>query len=236
MVPASIEQLLILQDRDARCEHVKKQLVQIPGERTGVEREIAAEQSRVAALEAEIEQLRVRNAGLEGDVGEAQARIVKYKTQQMEVKKNDEYQALEQEITNLGSRIEELEDAQLALLESIDGKAAELEVLRAAVARQVVSLENRLKALSEAEAENQGQLGEAAAELEKARSRTDEAALKMYDFVKSQVKRPPYLCPIEQSKCTGCHLRVSADVESQARHPQEFPRCDSCGRLVYMER
>lgn len=237
MVSEPIEQLLILQDRDARCEHIQKQLAQIPLERAQITAEIEKERQAVAMVEAAVTALMAQNQRLEGDAEEVGGKIVKYKTQQMQVKKNEEYKALEHEIDLLNTRISELEDEQLAVLDQIDAKREDLKAAKETCAKEISLLEKRLAALSEAEAENQAQLDDAVAAVEHARGKTGAKTLQAYDFVKGQVRRPPYVCPLEEGRCMGCRIRVSADVDSQARRSSEtLARCDSCGRIVYRER
>ena len=237
MVSEPIEQLLILQDRDARCEHIQKQLAQIPLERAQIAADIEKERQAVAEVEVAVTALLAQNQRLEGDAEEVASKIVKYKTQQMQVKKNEVYKALEHEIDLLNARVSELEDEQLALLDLIDGKREQLQTVKEACAKEISLLEKRLAALSESEVENQGQLDDAVAAVEHARSKTGANALQTYDFVKGQVRRPPYVCPLEEGRCMGCRIRVSSDVDSQARRSSDtLARCDSCGRIVYRER
>jgi predicted nucleic acid-binding Zn-ribbon protein len=49
----------------------------------------------------------------------------------------------------------------------------------------------------------------------------------------------PAVVPINGSKCGGCHLKVSGEVESAARGKDAgaagttLATCDQCGRIVY---
>lgn len=233
MLSDALQQLLVLQDRDARCDHIRKQLASIPLERAGLEKEITEEREKIAAKEAAIREMQVRSQEFEGQVADAEAQIAKYKTQQLSVKKNDEYAALEHEIAVKQQQILEFEDQELTLLEQIDHEKAALDALRAETQASVDVLEARLRTLAEGEANYQGQLDDAAEAVETARGKTESAALQTYDFVKRQVKRAPYIAPIEEGKCSGCHLRVSSDVDSEARRGNSLVRCSSCGRIVY---
>ena len=66
--------------------------------------------------------------------------------------------------------------------------------------------------------------------------RIDSGILDQYRYIKSQVKRPPIVVPLEEGKCQGCHLKVSGEVDSAARKGTELVRCDSCGRILYFDR
>jgi len=60
--------------------------------------------------------------------------------------------------------------------------------------------------------------------------------LSVYDRVSKIVSRPPYMAPLEDQKCSGCHLRVSNDVVSSVLVEKKLTQCDQCGRIVYIER
>ena len=45
-------------------------------------------------------------------------------------------------------------------------------------------------------------------EIEETRKEVEPVFLSTYDRVSKIVSRPPYMAPIEDQKCTGCHLRV----------------------------
>lgn len=236
MVSESIAQLLILQDRDARCDHMKRMLESIPHERTRAEQDIVTEEARVQTIKGELTELESRRRDLEGEVATAEERIVRYKTQQLEVKKNEEYTALEHEISTLKTAISELEDAELLLLDEIDQKNLQLSETEKAVEETISRIHLLLKNLSETEASHRGELTEAESAVQHARDGTAPDTLKQYDFVKSQVKKGPVVVELNGGRCLGCHLKVSGEVDAGARKSVGLVRCDNCGRILYYDR
>ena len=73
----------------------------------------------------------------------------------------------------------------------------------------------------------------AKAELSQSREGVAENYLEQYDRVKKLVKRGPYVVPIQDHKCGGCHLRVSNEVSRDALNAGEPHFCDQCARMVY---
>ena len=73
-------------------------------------------------------------------------------------------------------------------------------------------------------------------EIEQTRQDVEPSFLSSYDRVTTIVSRPPYMAPISDQKCSGCHLRVSNDVVSSALVEKKITQCDQCGRIVYIER
>lgn len=231
-----MQKLLILQDRDSRCDGIQRQLDAIPQEISSEEANIKALQAKLVVIEKEARDLEVRRLDLEGEVEQTEAAIVKYKTQQMQVKKNEEYAALEKEIANLKQKISELEDEELLLLEEIDQKRLELEQLRQRTSGEVHTLEAHIALLKKNHAASASELEAAGQAVSDCEAGIDAGVLQQYRYVKGQVKRGPVIVPLEEGRCQGCHLKVSGEVESEARRGHELVRCDSCGRILYYDR
>ena len=236
MVADWLQKLLILQDRDSRCDGIRLQLDNIPYE-------IKAEQANIQKLDDELnqkqdalKQMEVKRLDLEGEVEQTEATILKYKTQQLQVKKNEEYTALENEIKNLQTKISELEDEELLLLEEIDQHNLTLEKEKERTEREQHTLQAHVELLKRNYAASKSELDNAIAAVRNCESDLDPQVLQQYRYVKSQVKRTPVVVPLEDNHCQGCHLKVSGEVETETRKGRELVRCDSCGRILYYDR
>lgn len=229
-----IHPLLVMQERDLRCDNFRKQLEALPAQIDAEEAEVAAEHRRVAEAEAAIRALEVRRLDLEGEIEVHEATILRYKTQQMQVKKNEEYAALEHEIDTLHSRIGGIEDQVLGILEEMDRAQVALTQLRAEVAGRVATLAAHIATLQQNKISFAVDMAGAHGELAEARAALDPLILGQYDYVKTQIKRGPYAVELDGGRCLGCHLKVSGEVESAVRRCQDLVRCDSCGRILYL--
>ncbi len=236
MVSEKLAKLLILQDRDARHGQLLRQRASIPAEREKARASIAAEEARRKENVAALQRLEVQREELEGRVEDLEEAIRKYQTQQLQVKKNEEYTALEHEIATARAKVSETEDEELNVLEAIDQKKAANERDEAEIAERIRVFETELKRLDEAEREVETAIEAGRDDVAAAEADVDSALLDTYRFVKTQVKRPPYVVPLKDSRCEGCHLKVSGEIESGARKGHEIVRCDNCGRIVYFDR
>lgn len=231
-----LSSLLILQDRDCRCEQFRRQVELFPRERAEAGEKIKALRSQREKAQADFQQLEVKRKTLEGEVADAEEKIRRYRTQQLSVKKVDEFEALNHEISALEKRISDTEDEQLELLEAIDAGKVTLDRVAAEIAEQITLYEHEIVRLNEAEVSARSDLAEAEQALETAREKIDPSLLDSYTAVRRQVKRGPWVVPVKESRCQGCHIKVSGDVESEARRGNQIVRCDNCGRIVYWER
>lgn len=232
-----IASLLALQEADAHFSSLRQLQAEIPDEIAAARARIEREEAAIAANRKQLQELEVRRSDLEGQVQEAEATQVRYKNQQLEVKKNEEYTALQHEIDNTGNRIAQLEDEELRLMLEIDQQkesaATDDEEHRAAIR----DYERQIALLEEKQQETAAQINDAEAAFKAAAADLPPDALKTYEYVKTRVRKPPYIVPVQDQTCRGCFLKVSHETMSVLRgKPDNLPRCDSCGRLVYLER
>ena len=228
-----IEKLLVLQEFDAHCESIKHQLRSIPLEVKDFERKIEAEKQSIENLKNDLQEQELRRNELEAEVGATEEQVVKYKNQQLLVKKNDEYQALQHEINTLASKIGQLEDEELVVMLAIDENKKNNTDRTSKHLKFIEELKDHISRLQKNHSAFQAELDSASKEVETASAQVDEKSSKAYQYVKAQVKNPPFVVPLRRRQCTGCYLKVSNEIETSARSQNDLCRCDNCGRIVY---
>lgn len=228
-----LEALLRLQERDQRIATVRRELEGIPAEKS-------ARESRLAVLEKTRETARQRSReiekerkALEIEVQSLGEKIQRYKTQQMQTRKNEEYSALSHEIEAAQKIISGLEDRELALMEEAESlqpalaKAdEEFAAGREEIARQLAGLERKKENLA---VELQ--------ELENSRSDlvvgVEEDVLDRYGRL-FRSKHGQAVVALEGAICQGCHMSVTAQTQVEAKAGQGLVSCPQCGRILYV--
>jgi predicted nucleic acid-binding Zn-ribbon protein len=236
MPSPTIEQLLILQDRDTKRLGVEAQMKAVPREIAAVEQRISSEKAAIDAAKSELRELESKKKILETEIGSAETQRGKYLTQQLSVKKNDEYQALGHQIQEVQRQIGELEGQELEAMYSIDEAKKRFVSAEATLKQNIVGHEARIRSLKERDGSLAEELKGAATAVAEARAPIPGAALEAYDIAAK--RRMPAVVAIRGGKCGGCHLKVSSEVESAARgktSDTEFALCDQCGQMVYWE-
>lgn len=232
---AQIERLLILQDRDIRRLNVIASLDAVPIEVAKAEAQIAQIRSGIEASKRQLQELQVKAKALQGKTLTTQEQIVRYKTQQLQVKKNEEYQALNQEIDTAQALVATLEDEELTLLLEIDVQQQVLSEEQTAAQEQVDLLQKEITTLRERERNLGTERVQTQAAVEEASANVAPAYLEAYGRVGQRRARQPWVVPLLEHKCGGCHLKVSGEVGSRVRAADAVVHCDSCGRIVYWE-
>ena len=230
------QELLLLHGRDRRYGKLEEELKLLPDDIKRMEKRISTENESIDLAVSEWKQLESQNNSLEKEIIEIGEKISKSKVRQLGVKKNEEYQALENEISSLTLLQSQKEDEQIEVLVNIDDAKATAEIAQDKIVSKVKDLERQKQGFEDRIAQVKTELQDLNKEIETARTQVEAEMLKTYDRVKRVVARAPYLAPLKDQKCSGCNLRVSNDVISTALVEQKLTQCDQCGRIVYVER
>lgn len=234
MAAASIPSLLELQERDSKRLGLEQQLKNSPREIAAVEAKIAAERAAIESAKSEWQSLESQKKLLDVEIKSSEEKVAKYKTQQMQVRKNDEYQALTHEIENTQAAIGTLEEQEIGVMFKIDEAKKRFAVAEGDLKRNIVGHETRIRTLRERETQLQSDLKGAQDAVAAARPNVPEPALRLYDRLATKPGHPVCV-PVKNGKCGGCHLRVPTHIEVMAKTGSEIATCDQCGRIVFWQ-
>lgn len=233
MADSQIEKLLIVQHHDVSLLKIEQDLARIPFERQGIEATIANERANIEAARQTLIAKEVARKDLDLEVQSKEAALLRFRTQQAEVKKNDEYKALTHQIEQVEADIASLEEREIELMLNIDHTKELFESEKAGIQAQIEARRLEIDVLAEREVNLTASVEADRAKVAESRVGVDDTYLEHYDRVKQMVKRAPYLALIESHKCSGCHLRVSNEVSRAALNAREPHFCDQCARMVY---
>jgi predicted nucleic acid-binding Zn-ribbon protein len=231
-VHPELEQLLILQDRQQKIRQIQTEIETVPLRRKSLEAQLAASASAVDVLKHTTRQIEVDRKKLELDVGTRTDSIARFKTQQYQTRKNDEFQALGHEIERFENEIRKIEDEELELMVQADKAKIDLteEEKKAAgvkesIARQTADLDEKSKAL-------ESRLEDLTRERAELAKKIDEDLLGRFERL-FKSKGDAAVVAIEHGVCTGCHMKVTSATAASARAGKEIVSCENCGRILY---
>lgn len=232
-----LEKLLILQGRDRRRLDLEKELKGVPADIAAIERKIQLERTAIDTAKLEWQKLESRRKDLENEIATAEQKAAKYRSQQMEVRKNDEFRALGHEIETVETQIGALEEAELNVLYEIEAAKAKFAGAERELKNNISGHEARIRSHRDRESVLAAELETAKRDVAEARLPLGEPLLRIYDRIAS--RHMPVCVPVSGGKCGGCHLKVSSEVESAVRLKADpngqMPVCDQCGRIVYAD-
>ena len=227
-----IEKLLILQDRDRKIRSLQQQIKRAPQERAELEAKQAASSAALEATKQKAREVEVAKKKLEVDAQAKRDSIGKFKGQQFQTRKNEEFQALSNEIKRYEKEIQEIEDRELDLMEEVEKMkiavaAADKEAVqvKASILAQLSDWELKLKSI-------QTELERLQAERAGLTAGIDEDLLSNYDRL-FKSKGDAAVVPLEHEVCMGCHMKLTTQTAVRVKGNQEVMHCEQCGRILY---
>ncbi|MCC5847656.1 MAG: hypothetical protein JJU29_06125 [Verrucomicrobia bacterium] len=232
MIDAQLKSLLRLQKLDLTLLQLKKEANHIPERKEQLNQRSAHAKGRLEAAKAALRARDVQIKDLENATEAVRQRINRYKNQQMEVKTNESYKALEHEIAQCGEEISGLEDQELELMETLDALKADVRKAEGEVATAQTAIDEECNLLDERLETVRDQFGELKAQREEMAAEVDEDLLKKY-FGHLSSKQDAYVVPIRQQTCGGCHMKLTPQILHDVNAMTRLTTCNYCGRLLY---
>jgi predicted nucleic acid-binding Zn-ribbon protein len=234
IVTEDLRKLLRLQELDRRILQMAREGQDIPKRKSHIEEGLQQHQAAVEEAKRAQQQQQLKLKELEGDVEAFTVRLRKYREQQMTVKNNDEYRALDREIASTRRDITKFEDQELVIMEALEKSRAEVE-------NRQNELQDQERLVSEELAVIEERLGTLDTEIEKLKAgrpaltkEIDAEWLNRYERILRN-KGDFALVSVQNGACGGCHMSIPPQVVHDARRGQKLSACPYCGRILYCE-
>ena len=237
------DRMLELQKQYAQLHHLKEQ-------RERLYITVRARQKQLDAMKANMQQLVAQQRAIqmevdaaELDVKTAQQKINKLKGQLQEIKTNKEYQAVQNEIKFAGIEQQRAEDKELAAMDKLENKQAEILQIKGEMQKVEADLNLAREEVDRQAAGLQVEIDRAE------RGRQDIARELPTDFVATfdrlaaKYKDEAMVAvAVEQEgadvmySCGGCYMQLTQNLYLKILgKSDEIIICPSCGRLLYLE-
>lgn len=228
-----LEPIVALQKKDRKLIKIMREIRDIPQRKSDIEAQLGGSKQK---LETALESKKHTEAllrDIELEIESCREKVVKYKTQQMEAKTNDQYRAFVKEIGVVDAEIKELEDKELQLMEDLEqGKAIvaeceeRLNTEKAGIADELSELDDRTSHLKE-------RMESLKADRARAAALCDKALLQKYARIMNNKKDFAVVLVESGGHCGGCHMKLPPQVIHDARNPTKIVGCNFCGRIVF---
>ncbi len=230
-----LEKLLVLQERDSRHQRITKELERLPLDEKAVTDKLAVQTREFEARKLKAKQVESRRKDLDNQVLSKRDTINRYKTQQFQTKKNEEFQALTIEIERAEKEIIGMEDEELELMEAYETAQKEVaaegtrvkEFEQAAAARKA-DLKQKAEVL-------QQQLAEVTAQIAEAEKEIDAPSLSLYRRILKSKGDAAIVQVQHGNNCGGCHMTLTQQTILLAKAGQKLTTCENCGRVLYWQ-
>lgn len=227
-----LEKLLILQDRDSRLARLTAELDRVPVERAEVDRQEKVASETLENAKTEARRIEVDRKRMEVEVNSKEEQVRKYKTQLLEIKNNDQFHALQHEITHAEKEIRRIEDDELVVMEKNETVQATIRQADASLQESRKRFEMQRKELALKEDTLKKQVDEVMGQRQKVVAEVDEDTLGRYERI-LRSKHGQAIVKIAHGLCMGCHLKLTAQEIHHAQAGTDLVTCTNCGRILY---
>lgn len=187
--------------------------------------------------ELEIAEINKNIRTLEAKLSDITEKLKKLETQQMSVKKVEEFNALTQEMTTAERERVSVEQKIADLTDRRTGEEELLDKIRQstnASEESSLALEKEIHASIDLINEEGSQLKEQREAIADDVKTKNPNLLKTYERLLRN-KKDRVVVPIENRTCTGCHIALTAQHENLIRKGENLTFCEHCSRIHYWQ-
>jgi predicted nucleic acid-binding Zn-ribbon protein len=232
-MPATAENLRELHQLHQRAKALRDRLTSGPKTLAArqaalANRRIALENARKVLQDAKV-QLKKREHLLQSH----QDKIDDLKVKLNQVRKNDEYKALQNQIAHDRSALAKQEDEILETYGQIETLTAELAALEVEIktfADEVAALQTQVES----------QAGDSRTRLQELESAIVEAEAIIPEDLRERYRRTvkqrgaDAMAFVESGACSGCYVSVTSQMMNELINAHNLTFCKSCGRILYL--
>jgi predicted nucleic acid-binding Zn-ribbon protein len=229
---ADLERLIALQTLDTTADAARKKLAGESEHEQALESRLEAARQHVAAAKEQLTANKNARAALEKDVAVQQGRLSKFRDTAMAVKTNQEYHAVQHEITFAQGEIKKIEDAILERMMESDELTAALKTAEAQLAAETKAIEADRRAVKAQHAEMEAALERIAVERAALIAGLNKDVLATFEAV-SRKRNGVAMSEARGGICTICHVRLRPQVFNTVLRNDSILQCDHCNRILY---
>src|SRR4030095_5144157 len=228
-----LERLIKLQQLNTTIDEARRRVPAHPHRLAEADARLSEAQQRVESAKERLKESNEARRALEKDVAVYQGRLTKFKDQLLEAKTNQDYQALQHEISTAQNDLGGGEEKVLQRMLDADGITADIKQAEAALAAQQKEVHAEKTTLGKEIAALEVSLAEALTARGELLSQMEQRLIAMSDQVARFRKG---VAPAEATRdglCSACHVRLRPQVFQLVRQNDSIIQCDICNRILY---
>lgn len=224
--------LVQLQDTDQNIRELRSKIAALPKELAALEEKLIWQRARVEQAAKAVREEESKRRRLESDLKDVQQKIAKFREQSSSVKTNEQFRALQHEISFAEEEIGRIEDRELESMERSDELNKQLKAAQQELSDHSKVVEIEKESAHKATEELKKRLAAVEADHARLRGQISERNLASYDRIASS--RGTALARVDGQRCLACQMALRPQLWNEVRSGKLTP-CESCGRLLYFD-
>lgn len=228
---SSLSPLIELQSIDQKIRELNQIIVDIPIRKNNETQRLAELQNALNAAQSGYQKAQQYVDEAELEVNSLRDKVVKLRQQQMTLKTNKEFKAMELEIATVEQAIDRQENIQLQNMDRLDPERKQVEACQARLDEEQSVVDEYIADLDAQMTDAQERVAELDKSRQTAAEQVDPELLSVYQRLSAG--KWPVLVRFEGDSCGGCHMKQPPAVKHLARRNDGTANCQFCGRLLY---
>ncbi|MBU3677449.1 MAG: hypothetical protein FGM54_09785 [Chitinophagaceae bacterium] len=231
-VQEKLVSICTLQKIDSKIDEINRLRGELPMEVKDLEDEIAGKQTRINAINREIDTIDQDILSKKNLQAEAKELLKRYEKQQSNVKNSREFEALNKEIELQELEIKacdkKIKDANAEKEEQINARS----VIEKQVADKQELLKIKSAELAKIAEETAKEEAELMAQRDKAEDAVEARLLAAYKRIRQNFRNGLAVVAVERDSCGGCFNVIPPQRQSDIRLRKKMIVCEHCGRIL----
>ena len=227
-----LEGLVKLQEIESRAAEAQKHIADAPAQIAALDAKLASARDRVTSTKQAVLDNQSQRRTLDKDLIAAQQRLSKYKEQLMAVKTNDEYHAMQHQITAAQGEVARIEELVLVNMMDADELGAKTKAAEAALKSEETVIARERSAIEADVAEQRKVAEQMTKERGEVLPHLGRSAIDMFNRV-LKARQGIAVAQAINGHCSICQMRLRPQVYNTIIKNEEIVQCDSCQRILY---
>jgi uncharacterized protein len=232
-MPATADNLRDLHLLHQRAKALRDRLASGPRTLAARQAALAARQSELDTAKKALQDSKVQLSKHEHSLKSVDTKIDDFKVKLNQVKKNEEYKALQNQIAHDNTAKSKIEEDVLLSYEAIETRTAELKKLEDEVKRTSADVTALQKQLDDQVVAHKTQLQELETAIGAAEALIPEEYREKYRRIVGRYGADA-LAVCENASCNGCFTSLTSQMINDLINGEGLSFCLSCGRLLYL--
>ena len=231
-IGAKLEGLYELQNVDSQIDKIKVLRGELPLEVSDLELEIEKLNERLLNQGNADDELNDLISQQNQKIQDANALIEKYNTQQMKVRNNREFDAINKELEFQGLEIE-LANKKIKTFESgLSENADKIKLLKAKIRERKKHLKNKKSELDVIVKSTEKEESQLLTKKKKLEKNIDDRLMSSYEDIRLSSKNGLAVVKVKRDACGGCFSSITSQHHLNIKMRKDILFCENCGRIL----